>query len=72
MLSSYDHLFPSNLLSRYSKKLGEQLADLHLHNKRQMEKQEREQQTVGNVTSTWMQILTTHIHLFFCYFNVAL
>lgn len=53
----------SNLLSRYSKKLGEQLADLHLHNKKQMEKQEREQQTVGNLTSTCtgMQILTTHI-----------
>ncbi|XP_037544346.1 ketosamine-3-kinase [Nematolebias whitei] len=34
-------------LCKFSKKLGEQLADLHLHNKRQMEKQEREQQTVG-------------------------
>jgi len=34
---------------RYSSKLGEQLADLHLYNKRQIEKQNKEQQTVGNV-----------------------
>lgn len=33
---------------RHSKHLGEQLADLHLHNKRQMEKLNKEQQTVGN------------------------
>ncbi|XP_012726503.2 ketosamine-3-kinase isoform X1 [Fundulus heteroclitus] len=34
-------------LNKYSKQLGEQLADLHLHNKRQMDKQNKEQQTVG-------------------------
>uniref|UniRef100_A0A1A7WJZ0 protein-ribulosamine 3-kinase n=1 Tax=Iconisemion striatum TaxID=60296 RepID=A0A1A7WJZ0_9TELE len=34
-------------LNKYSKQLGEQLADLHLHNKRLMEKQQKEQQTVG-------------------------
>lgn len=32
---------------RYSKLLGEQLADLHLHNKRQLEKLNEAQQTVG-------------------------
>lgn len=36
-------------LCRYSTKLGEQLANLHLHNKIQMEKQKKEMQTVGNV-----------------------
>lgn len=35
-------------MCRYSKHLGEQLADLHLHNKRLMEKLNKEQQTVGN------------------------
>ncbi|XP_029015974.1 ketosamine-3-kinase isoform X1 [Betta splendens] len=34
-------------LSKYSKHLGEQLADLHLHNKKQLEKLNKEQQTVG-------------------------
>ncbi|XP_076000399.1 ketosamine-3-kinase [Genypterus blacodes] len=34
-------------LSKRSKHLGEQLADLHLHNKRQLDKQTKEQQTVG-------------------------
>lgn len=34
-------------LSKYSKHLGEQMADLHLHNKKQMEKLNKEQQTVG-------------------------
>ncbi|XP_053707368.1 ketosamine-3-kinase [Synchiropus splendidus] len=34
-------------LNKYSKQLGEQLADLHLHNKQQMEKINKEQQTVG-------------------------
>ncbi|TKS92044.1 Ketosamine-3-kinase [Collichthys lucidus] len=34
-------------LSKYSKHLGEQLADLHLHNKKQLEKLKKEQQTVG-------------------------
>ncbi|CAN9505640.1 unnamed protein product [Ophioblennius macclurei] len=34
-------------LTKYSKHLGEQLADLHLHNKRLMEKVSEEQQTVG-------------------------
>ncbi|XP_053194456.1 ketosamine-3-kinase-like [Scomber japonicus] len=34
-------------LTKYSKQLGEQLADLHLHNKRQLEKLNKEQQTVG-------------------------
>ncbi|XP_028311202.1 ketosamine-3-kinase [Gouania willdenowi] len=34
-------------LSKYSKQLGEQLADLHLHNKRLLEKINKEQQTVG-------------------------
>ncbi|XP_029913584.1 ketosamine-3-kinase [Myripristis murdjan] len=34
-------------LSKYSKQLGEQLADLHLHNKRQLDKQNKEQKTVG-------------------------
>ncbi|TNN71511.1 Ketosamine-3-kinase [Liparis tanakae] len=34
-------------LTKYSKLLGEQLADLHLHNKRQLEKCNKEQQTVG-------------------------
>ncbi|KAG7505151.1 hypothetical protein JOB18_024627 [Solea senegalensis] len=34
-------------LNKYTKHLGEQLADLHLHNKRQLEKLSKEQQTVG-------------------------
>ncbi|XP_038558234.1 ketosamine-3-kinase [Micropterus salmoides] len=34
-------------LSKYSKCLGEQLAALHLHNKRQLDKLNKEQQTVG-------------------------
>ncbi|ROL53087.1 Ketosamine-3-kinase [Anabarilius grahami] len=34
-------------LNKYSSKLGEQLADLHLYNKRQIEQQNKEQQTVG-------------------------
>lgn len=34
-------------LSKYSKHLGEQLADLHLHNKKQLEKNNKDQQTVG-------------------------
>lgn len=34
-------------LSKYSKQLGEQLADLHLHNKKQLVKSNKEQQTVG-------------------------
>uniref|UniRef100_A0A3P8S839 protein-ribulosamine 3-kinase n=1 Tax=Amphiprion percula TaxID=161767 RepID=A0A3P8S839_AMPPE len=34
-------------LSKYSKQLGGQLADMHLHNKRQLEKLDKEQQTVG-------------------------
>lgn len=32
-------------LSKYSKQLGEQLADMHNHNKRQLEKLKKEQQT---------------------------
>ncbi|XP_042247967.1 ketosamine-3-kinase [Thunnus maccoyii] len=34
-------------LTKYSSQLGEQLGDLHLHNKRQLEKLNKEQQTVG-------------------------
>lgn len=34
-------------LNKYSAKLGDQLADLHLYNKRQIEKENKEQQTVG-------------------------
>ncbi|XP_037647008.1 ketosamine-3-kinase [Sebastes umbrosus] len=34
-------------LNKYSKHLGEQLADMHLHNKRLLEKLNKEQQTVG-------------------------
>ncbi|XP_061702842.1 ketosamine-3-kinase [Syngnathoides biaculeatus] len=34
-------------LNKYSKQLGEQLADLHLHNKRQLQKVSKEQHTVG-------------------------
>ncbi|KAF6727811.1 Ketosamine-3-kinase [Oryzias melastigma] len=34
-------------LNKYSKQLGEQLADLHLHNKTLQEKLKKEQQTVG-------------------------
>ncbi|KAI4896655.1 hypothetical protein NFI96_012704 [Prochilodus magdalenae] len=34
-------------LNRFSTRLGEQLADLHLHNKRQKEKQNKAEQTVG-------------------------
>ncbi|XP_075936260.1 ketosamine-3-kinase [Anarhichas minor] len=34
-------------LTKYSKHLGEQLADLHVHNKRQLDKLNKEQQTVG-------------------------
>ncbi|XP_061830392.1 ketosamine-3-kinase-like isoform X2 [Nerophis lumbriciformis] len=34
-------------LNKYSKQLGDQLAELHLHNKRQLEKVSKEQQTVG-------------------------
>ncbi|KAM6904458.1 ketosamine-3-kinase [Xenentodon cancila] len=34
-------------LNKYSKDLGEQLADLHLYNKKQIEKENKEQQTVG-------------------------
>ena len=36
------------LSERYSTQLGEKLANLHLHNKRLLDKQMREQQTVGN------------------------
>lgn len=39
-------------LNKYSSKLGEQLADLHLYNKRQIEKQNKEQQTVGKGSGT--------------------
>ncbi len=35
-------------MCRKSKQLGEQLADLHVHNKRLLEKLNKEQQTVGN------------------------
>lgn len=38
------------LCLRYSKDLGKQLADLHLHNKKQLEKLNKEQQTVGKST----------------------
>ncbi|XP_076866240.1 ketosamine-3-kinase isoform X1 [Brachyhypopomus gauderio] len=34
-------------LNRYSAQLGEQLADLHLHNKRQKEKRDKGEQTIG-------------------------
>ncbi|XP_056432747.1 ketosamine-3-kinase isoform X1 [Gadus chalcogrammus] len=34
-------------LTKYSTQLGEKLANLHLHNKRSLDKQMREQQTVG-------------------------
>lgn len=34
-------------LNKYSKQLGAQLADLHTHNKKQLEKLNKEQQTVG-------------------------
>ncbi|CAJ1075191.1 Ketosamine-3-kinase [Xyrichtys novacula] len=34
-------------LNKFSKQLGEQLADMHMHNKRQLEKLSKEQQTVG-------------------------
>ncbi|KAJ8251400.1 hypothetical protein GJAV_G00220940 [Gymnothorax javanicus] len=34
-------------LSRYSAQLGDQLADLHLHNQRQKEQRDKEEQTVG-------------------------
>ncbi|XP_034046921.1 ketosamine-3-kinase [Thalassophryne amazonica] len=34
-------------LNKYSTHLGEQMANLHLYNKRQLEKQTKEQQTVG-------------------------
>ncbi|KAJ3601267.1 hypothetical protein NHX12_032240 [Muraenolepis orangiensis] len=34
-------------LTKYSTQLGENLANLHLHNKRRQDKQSREQQTVG-------------------------
>ncbi|XP_064871988.1 ketosamine-3-kinase [Oncorhynchus nerka] len=34
-------------LSRHSKQLGERLADLHLHNQRRRDRQNKEQQTVG-------------------------
>lgn len=44
-------------LNKYSSKLGEQLADLHLHNKRQIEKQSKEQQTVGNAILSFVDIL---------------
>lgn len=40
----------SNPMHRYSKQLGEQLADMHCHNKRQLENLDKEQQTVGNDT----------------------
>lgn len=44
-------------LNKYSKQLGEQLADLHLHNKRQMEKQNKEQQTVKELDKLiWLQL----------------
>ncbi|XP_072530665.1 ketosamine-3-kinase [Salminus brasiliensis] len=38
-------------LNRYSTRLGEQLADLHLHNKRQKEKRDKAEQTVGKSQS---------------------
>uniref|UniRef100_A0A3B3H9V9 protein-ribulosamine 3-kinase n=1 Tax=Oryzias latipes TaxID=8090 RepID=A0A3B3H9V9_ORYLA len=42
-----EHLDMKGLNNRYSKQLGEQLADLHLHNKTLQEKLQKEQQTVG-------------------------
>lgn len=39
-------------LNKYSSKLGEQLADLHLDNKKQIENQNKEQQTVGKGSGT--------------------
>uniref|UniRef100_A0A8C6P5C5 protein-ribulosamine 3-kinase n=1 Tax=Nothobranchius furzeri TaxID=105023 RepID=A0A8C6P5C5_NOTFU len=42
-----EHLDMNGLNNRFSKQLGEQLADLHLHNKRLMGNQQKEQQTVG-------------------------
>lgn len=41
-----------NPMHRFSKQLGEQLADLHCHNKRQLERLNKEQQTVGTITNT--------------------
>jgi len=41
-------VFTVCLSERYSSQLGESLANLHLHNKRQLDQQMREQQTVGN------------------------
>ncbi|XP_053299295.1 ketosamine-3-kinase isoform X2 [Pleuronectes platessa] len=41
-------------LNKFSKHLGEQLADLHLHNKRLMEKFEKEQQTRNEWQDDWV------------------
>ncbi|XP_061080384.1 ketosamine-3-kinase-like isoform X1 [Conger conger] len=41
-----DHLDMTSL-NKYSAQLGEQLADLHLHNQRQRERRDKEEQTVG-------------------------
>ncbi|XP_035036053.2 ketosamine-3-kinase isoform X3 [Hippoglossus stenolepis] len=41
-------------LNKYSKHLGEQLADLHLHNKRLMETFEKEQQTRNEWQDDWV------------------
>lgn len=38
-------------LNRYSAQLGQQLGELHLHNKQQKEKQKKEEQTVGQGSS---------------------
>ncbi|KAI3359746.1 hypothetical protein L3Q82_014121 [Scortum barcoo] len=47
-------------LNKKSQQLGEQLADLHLHNKRQLEKLNKEQQTVGKLPLTTLAHANEH------------
>ncbi|XP_066530873.1 ketosamine-3-kinase isoform X2 [Hoplias malabaricus] len=53
-------------LSRYSARLGEQLADLHLHNKRQKEKQIKAEQTVGKGQSDVQVVDKFGFHISTC------
>lgn len=46
-------------MCRFSKQLGEQLAELHCHNRRQLDRLSKEQQTVGTVNNQYDQYSLT-------------
>ncbi|XP_059892110.1 ketosamine-3-kinase isoform X3 [Gadus macrocephalus] len=47
-------------LTKYSTQLGEKLANLHLHNKRSLDKQMREQQTENEWQHDWVTFYSRH------------